>query len=242
MMKRSKLLGTTMLVLCAFGALLAVSASAATFLLAEWLVGGAAVTTELLVEVSGEALLEDTKVPLLGKAIVLCSGIVDGWVGPNSLSWASEVLTLSGVAGSTTPLSGTAIECTNQENCEEPLMWPVNLGFEGEAELMEDSGNWFVGLGLPHSGGGNPGFEVECMKSIIGAITDECTTTELTAEFTLEGTSLLANASEAFSELAGGKLANCSLGGTETGVIEGGSVVDLSGGGEITTSSEGVVS
>jgi hypothetical protein len=241
-MKHFKLLGVAMLAVFAFGAIMAVSASAATFLLAEWLVGGTAVSTELLTETTGELLLEDTKVPLLGKAIVLCSGILDGWVGPNSLDWVSEVLTLGGAATSPTVLTGTAVECTNQENCEEPLLWAVNLGWETEVELMEDSGNWFINLILPHSGGGNPGWEIECMKSLIGAITDECTATEAGSELTLSGTTLLGNFSEAFNELAGIKLGNCSLGGTESGVVEGGGAIVLNEGGELTASSEGVVS
>jgi hypothetical protein len=239
---RSKLLGATMLMLFVFSALFAVSASAAVFLLAEWLVTGNTVTTELLVEATGELLLEDTKVPLLGKAVILCSGIGDGWVGPSSLSWDSEVLTLSGAATSTTVLTGTAIECTNQENCEEPLLWATNLGYEGEVELMEDGGTFFALVTLSHSGGNAPGFEIECMKSIIGAITDECSIAESVNELTLAGTTLLANDSEAFTELAGFKLGNCSLGGSESAVLEGGGAVVLNEGSELTASSEGVVS
>ncbi len=213
-----------------------------TFLLAEWLVGGTAVTTELLTETTSELLLEDTKVPLLGKAALLCSFILDGWVGPSSLDWISEILTLSGVAVSTTALSGTAVTCTNQENCEEPLVWAVNLGWETELELMEDSGTFFIDLIKPHSGGGSPGWEIECMKSIIGTVTDECTAAEAGAELALEGTTLLGNFSAAFTELAGIKLANCTMGGTETGVVEGGGSFAVSGGGELTASSESAVS
>jgi len=218
-----------------------------TFLLAEWLVtGGVVVSTELLTETTGELLLEDTKVPLLGKAVVLCSGILDGWVGPNSLDWVSEVLTLSpNEVVNTTPLTGVAAACVNVENCEEPLLWAVHLGWETEVELLEeDGGPFFVNLILPHGTGTgiNPGWEIECMKSIIGAITDECTAAEAGAELTLEGTTLLGNFSEAFNELAGLKLGNCTLGGTETGVVEGGGIIALNGGGELTASSEGVIS
>jgi hypothetical protein len=245
-MKQFKLLGVAMLAVFAFGAIMAVSASAVTFLLAEWLVGGTAVSTELLTETTGELLLEDTKVPLLGKAIVTCSGILDGWVGPNSLDWVSEVLTLSGAAVSTTALTGTAVECANVENCEEPLLWAINLGWETEVELMEDSGNWFINLILPHTGAaGNPGWEIECMKSIIGPITDECTAAEAGAELTLEGTTLLGNFSKSFTELAGISFGNCTLGGTGTGIVETvkkEGTIKLSEGGELTASSEGVVS
>ncbi len=210
-----------------------------SFLLAEWLVNGVAAVAELLVETTGELLLEDTKVPLLGKAMVLCSGILTGWVGPNSLNWLSEVLTLSGAAISSTPLTGEALVCTNQENCEEPLVWPVGLPYENEAELMEDSGAFFADLLKGTKG--EVGYEIECMKSVIGAITDECKTAESVAELTLEDTTLLEKISEAFTELAGAKLANCTQGGTETGIVEGEGNETLSGGGELTASSEAVV-
>jgi hypothetical protein len=241
-MKRFKLLGIVMLAVFAFAAVLAASASAATFLLAEWLVGGTAVSTELLTESIGELLLEDTSTPL-GKADVLCSGNLEGWVGPNSLDWISEVLSLSGGAAGNTGLSGTALVCVNQMNCEEPLVWAAHLPWETEVELMEDTTVFFADLILPHSGGGQPGWEVECMKSLIGPITDECTGPEgAVSELSLEGTTLLGNFSTAFTELAGIKLATCSLGGENSGIVEGSAPVILNEGGELTASSEGVVS
>ncbi len=240
-MKRIQILGAALVAVFAFGVLVAASASAVTFLLAEWLVGGVAVTTELLVETSGELLLEDTNVPLLGKAMVLCSGIFDGLVQPNSLDWVTEVLTLSGTSVSSTPLSGTALTCTNQENCEEPLVWAIGLPYETEVELMEDSGTFFADLLLAKGTGGEVGYEIECMKSVIGAITDECKTSEGVAELKLEGTNLVGVFSEAFTTLAGAKLANCTQGGTESGIVEGEGVEKLNEGGELTASSESSV-
>ena len=52
---------------------------------------------------------------------------------------------------------------------------------------------------------------------------------------------LLAVDSDAFTELAGLKLGTCTLGGTESGVLEGSGVIRLSQGGELSASSEGVV-
>ena len=129
-MKKSQVLGIALLALFAFGALTATSAMAVT-LLAEWLVGGAAVTTELTTTTTGELLLEDTKVPIIGKASVLCSGIFDGWVGPNSLDFISEVLTSGGVAVSNAgTLTGESLTCTAQTGCEtstSPLVWPIGF-------------------------------------------------------------------------------------------------------------------
>jgi hypothetical protein len=242
MMHRFQLVGVTMLALLAFGALTATSASAQTFLLAEWLVGGAALTTELLAEVSGELLLTDTGL----KAMVLCSGIADGWFGANSLGWVSEVLSLSGGAIGGPLGTGTPLLCVAQEGCsttaETPNVWPVNLPTEGEVELLEETGyTGFVGLALPTGTNTSIGWAVEC--TILGVkAEDTCTAAEGVAEIILSGTTLVGVTSEAFTELAGAKLANCSLGGTETGVVEGEGTCTLIGGGEVTVSSEGVVS
>jgi len=70
-MRKIQLLGVAALALFAFGAFTAVSANAAnTYLLALWLFNGANVETELLVEISGELLLEDTKA-ILGTAAMV---------------------------------------------------------------------------------------------------------------------------------------------------------------------------
>src|ERR1700683_4706672 len=116
-MRKIRLLGITLLALCAFGALTAVSASAA-FLLAEWLVGGVLVNSELLVEISGELLLEDSKGVLGAPAMALCSLTFTGWIGPNSLGWVSEVLNLEGTIISNTPLTGESLSCAPQTGCE----------------------------------------------------------------------------------------------------------------------------
>ncbi len=207
------------------------------FLSAEWLDSGVAVTGELSTETTGELLFEDIKATT-GKISILCSGLLDGWIGPNSLGWTSEVLNLSGEAISATALSGLALECTAQKGCESgsaPKVWPLHLGWEAEVDLVEQTGTFFALLSLPHSGGGSPGWEMECL--VLGiTVTDECTSSEGVAELTLEGTSLLEKISPTFAELAEAKLATCSLGGEESGVIEGEDSVVLKEGGELTAS------
>jgi hypothetical protein len=237
-------MGVAMVALFAFGAILAASAFAVTFLLAEWLVGGAAVTSELLAEVAaepGEVLLEDTAL----KATVLCSGVGDGWIGPNSLYWGSEVLSLEGGVVNTTALSAPGLACTAQSGCEasHPVTaWIVNLPYEGEVVLMEDGGTtYFAGLLSAHPGGGTPGWEIECSILFVKS-SDECSASTSVVELTLEGTSLLAKTSEEFTLLAELKLGLCTFAGGETGILEGGGVIALVGGGELAASSEGVVS
>jgi hypothetical protein len=240
-MKRLGLLTAALFVVCTFGTLTA-AAAFAVFLLAEWLVNGVPVTAELLVEGAtepSELLLEDRRAPN-GAIDILCSGIGKGWIGPSSLAWGSELLTLS--SGSVKVLVATeVVECVNDSGCPSPLVWPVNLGYENEVELLEQEGlTFFMVLTLPHAGGGNPGYEIECMGII--PVTDECTASESVEELRLEGAKLLAVASAAITELAGLKLATCSLGGAESAVLEGEGTVSLVEGGELSASSETAVS
>jgi hypothetical protein len=241
-MRWFRLGGAVLAVAFVSGGVASAPASAVSFVLAYWLANGSSVTSELLTETAGELLLEDSKA-LGGKASVLCSGIFDGWIGPNSLGWISELLTLAGVAVSTTVLSGTGLECAAQSGCEagtKPKVWASGLGWETEAELMEQGAEFFfANLILPHAGGSNPGWEMEC--NVLGLkIVDDCSAAESVAELKLEGVTLLEKFSKAFSELTAAKLANCSLGGTESGAIEGEDSLILKEGGELSLSSEGV--
>jgi hypothetical protein len=245
-MKSFRWVGVAMLALFVFGVVLAASASAtATFLLAEWLMNGAAVTTELLAESPGALVLRDAGL----KASIECEGSFDGWVGPNSLGYTSEVLNVSKEAVSTTSLSGLSVTCKPIETCTGTTTeaWASNLGWGAEVELMEESGAiYYVTLAFPHSGGGQPGWSIVC--TVLGVKEeDECQFGEAgsVAELTLQGATLLAVVSESFTELAGGRLAFCSLGGTETGEVissKGGIPFEVSGGGELTASSEGATS
>ena len=236
-MRKIRLLGVALLALFAFGALTAVSASAA-FLLAEWLVGGAPVTTELLVEMTGELLLEDTKGALGSPVMVLCSLTFDGWIGPNSLGWISEVLSLGGVAISNTVLTGESLICAAQTGCETNttvLVWLIGLPTETEIELLEQTGGpFFVVLVLKKIGY----YASACLVMGVSG-EDECTAAgESAGELTLSGTTLVGSFSTSISELDGLQLIDCKLGGTATGAVEGSGTFVLSGGGELTASSE----
>jgi len=229
------MLGLALLAIFAFSVVATATASAELFLLAEWLFNGSTITSELLVESVGELLLEDNKVPILGKAVVLCSGYLDGFVGPGSADLITEVLNLTKESISTTALSptGLALECMNQENCPEPLVWAVNLPWTTELELHEDPGpeEDYVVLIL-----GKPGWEVECMG--IGQ-TDTCTA-ETEAGFLLDNIMMstpIALFSEEITELMGLKLAKCTLGGNESGIVQGEGLIEHPEGGTISASS-----
>jgi hypothetical protein len=243
-MKKFPLIVGALMAVCAFGVLTAASASAA-FLLAECLLNGVAITSNDLVEISGELLLEDTGAP--AKPDVLCSGIFDGWVGPNSLDWVSEVLNLSKEAISTTPLSGLALLCTLdvRSSCEASTetidVYPVGLPWETEVELLEQTGGPFFIVLFFKAGGGKFGWETtNCLVFGVPA-TDECTTEQGAASLTLSGTTLVGHFSTEITELAGLTKANCTASSTEhTGVVEGEGNFIVSGGGELSASSEKV--
>jgi len=227
------MLGLALLAIFAFSVVATATASAELFLLAEWLYNGAIIPSELLVESSGELLLEDNKVPILGKAMVLCSGILDGFVGPGSADLITELLNLGKEPISKVGLSGLALEgCTNQENCPEPLVWAVNLPWETELELHEDPGpeEDYVVLIL-----GKPGWEIECMG--IGQ-SDECVA-ETEGGFLLDNTTPTPAAlfSEEITELMGLKLAKCLLGGNESGIVGEEGLIEHPEGGTISASS-----
>jgi hypothetical protein len=234
-MKRIHLLTTTIAMAFVASAMVATAAMAVpTFLLAEWLLKGNPVTTALATESTGELLLED-KASGVG---VLCSGTLNGTVEANSLDKITAVHNLAGAAISTTPLTGTALECSEEiGTCPKPLAWPVGLPWESEAELMEEEAKVFFADLLLHAGT-TIGWEVECMSII--PVSDTCTSTEAVSELSLEGATLLGNFSEAFTELAGAKLAKCTFNNTESGVVTGGGPIKPDVAEELTASSEGV--
>jgi hypothetical protein len=237
-MNRFHVFGVALLALLAFGVLTAVSASAAApvFLLAEWLVGGVAVAAELETKTTGELTLKDSGL----KSAVLCSMIVDGWVGPNSLGSISEVLTLAGGLTSA-PLGSVPIICAVVEGCSTtaaaPEAWAVNLPWETELELMEQNGEiFFAGLITSPNGTKTVGWSVQC--TILGIKSeDECTAATGVTEFTEEGANIVASFSPAFNALAEVKLPNCTLGGNERGEVTGSGIVTLVAGGELDGSS-----
>jgi hypothetical protein len=227
-----RLFAVVLLAMSALGALTAASASAVTFLLAEWLWNGNPVTSELLVDVEGELLLEDTKLA----TDVLCSGILDGWVGVNGEDLITAVLNLNGIEIGA-PLTGTALECINEKGCENPLVWPDNLPWPTLLELMEDTEIFFVILMFGSSAPVGPGWDVECMSII--PTSELCEAPAGAAvKATNEATNVDGEFSEVFTELAGFKLANCTVGGTETGIVEGLGIILDTEGGNLQVSSE----
>jgi hypothetical protein len=241
-MRKIQLVGV-LLALFAFGALTATSAMATT-LLAEWLLNGVAITTENLVEIKGTLLLKDSKAVVGGPAAVECvSWSFDGWVGPNSLDYVTEVLNAANETIGA--LGGLAFVCTAKEGCETstpPDVFPVGLPWESEVNLLEQTGGPFFADFLTKVGGGKLGWEITNCLVFGTPHEDECTTERAVVELKLGGTTLSGVFSTAFTDLAGLRLANCTAGGAEAGEVSGEGSFVVSGGGELTASSETAVS
>ncbi len=215
-MKRFHVLTLALVAVCAVGVLSAAGASAVTFLLAEWLEGNAGLTATLLAKITGELLLAETLDGI--KIDALCSGIFVGDVGPNGADDMTELLTLGEVAAGE-PLVGAGLTCTNDENCAEALAWAEELPWLTLLVLMEDgTETFFADLLTSEKTGGTVAYEVECMSL---GLSDLCSVTEAAALVENIAEGLNVEFSEAFTTLAGLKLANCTTAGVEEGVVEG---------------------
>jgi len=235
-MKRLQILGVALVAVFAVSAMVASLASAAvTFLLAEWLAAGAAITTAQASDAEGELELVALNGGGFGvKVKVLCSGILDGTVGPGSEGTVTKLLSLTGVEIPTTALSGTGLTCTNDENCTEPLVWAdLESPWKTELELMIDgTETFFVNLILAG------GYYVECL--ILGITTNElCSTAETAVQTTNEAGGLVDQLfSDTFQVLAELKLGTCTAGGAESAEVIGLGTLLLTSGTALTASSE----
>jgi hypothetical protein len=170
-MRKINVLGLGLLAVFVYGAIMASAAFAAP----EWLVEELAVTENLPAETEGELelvkLVSSTNPARLDT--VKCSGILVGSIGPAGKDEITSVLTLGdGVIGKETEsgtLEGTALEClvTQSEggflDCllgSTALVWPANLPWKSQLELMESTG--MILDVLTSATGPGPGYDAEC--------------------------------------------------------------------------------
>ena len=233
-MKRLNILGIALVAVFAITVVVAATASAVEFLLALWLVGGVNVAANLATDLEGEFLFED-ELTLLGKVFMLCSGILDGTVGPESKDEITKFLTLGTLHTEipTTVLTEPGWACTDQSGglCPEPLFWAEKLPWDTEAELMIDGAEtFFVDLFLAIA------IYYICMGN---GIEDLCEFSELAVKLTnLAGGVVDNEFSDAFQTLTGLVLGNCTVGGAASVVIEGLGEQLLASGESLTVSSE----
>jgi hypothetical protein len=222
-MKKIQILGLALVAVFAFGVIIAASASAEEFLLAQWLVAGALVTSALPSLSEGEILLHNTKTGLH----IVCSFHAEGTIGPNSLDTITEVLSLTGVKTGTPLANETeALLCKSVAGCENSAtdieVWPVGLPWQTEVELAEPSGKFFDLIFKAK-------YELLCL--VLGiASSEECTAAEGTAAEVVNA----AGGGVEAAEKPASPNASCTIGGAESGEN-----VPLAG--NLTTSSEGAV-
>ncbi len=227
--------GVAVLAVLAVSAMaLASTASATTFLLAEFLENGIGITETMLVETTGEWLLENEKGPV-GKAAIACSGILVGDIGPDGAEDITELLNLSKELITNTVLSELAFLCTDETSCESSKMWAVGMPWLSLLELWEQgSESGFVTL-LTSQSGGNTGWYIECtVLGIKGS--EECIIATRASSSTNVTGGVEGTFSDAFTELMGLKLALCSGNKEETGVVQGSGVTVTSLAGPLTVS------
>jgi hypothetical protein len=205
------MLGLALFAVFAFSVVAVASASA---LESVWLVNGHTALVLELVLSEGELSLSDLKVPFIGTATVLCSGLNEGFIGGdasgNNPKW-DEVTKITGLNATTEPLW---IVCTIQAGCETgttPEAMPVNLPWLTELLLVESKYlDDLIGTG------GNAGWIVRNCLVLGLSPEDECTKAETSADIDNGTNDVIALFSEAISGHA-----MCSQGGAESGDVVG---------------------
>jgi hypothetical protein len=179
-MKKLQAVMLALVAVFAFSAIGVASASAETTKVHNWLANGVVVKENLASETLGELLLEDTET-LIGKAAVICHGILDGTVGVNGADSITKLLTAEGTSEIGTPLAGPGLVCRSETGCaasttESPIeVWAVGLPWKTLLFLTEAGETLDLVEGT--TAGAKFGFELLCL--ILGVNTvDECTSTD----------------------------------------------------------------
>jgi hypothetical protein len=203
--------------LAAVFAFSAVAASSSFAVVPKWFVSGVEATGN---PVDSEGLLElsDTKAPIVGLSTIHCEGVLIGTVSTEGADLVTEVLTGTVKVG--TELSGTALKCTAVAGCEPGTdieVWVDNMPWHTQLELV----NGVVYDTLFGSGAEKePGYEVLCLVFGVNVV-DLCEGKLSGVVENMVGESdVLTTFTEAV-ETALGQLAQCTLGGAESGVIVG---------------------
>lgn len=238
-MRKFYTLGLALAAVFAFCAMAAATAFAVN---PEWLINGNAVTALTSVVTTGELLLEDMNVPLIGAAGATCKGgSFVGSVGPNGEDEITEVLNAAGEAlgqGLTAP----NFICTGEGACAAEAdveLKPENLPWHTQLELNA-SGQIVDHLFGTGAAGGEPAWDVMNCLTPFGAQGDLCEGLNfaLVENMLTNGVSdLLAN----FEEAAPTEAATCEKGGAGSGLLNSlgtGLISALTG--ELTVSGDGI--
>lgn len=203
----------------AFVAVFAVSVVASASASAhEWKIGGNPITTATSVKSKSTLELEDTK----EKVRVKCSGFDKGTVGPGAGDVVEKVT--ADEAGTNNTITCSFVARGLCEASPAPTAVAVHLPWKTTIETVGTETRDVITA----DGAGEPGWAVTCKAPLLGNITDTCTA---------------ATGNTAMTNVTGGvnltfdknsPKANCSRGGTGTGLVEGPDLVESPGGGVLT--------
>jgi hypothetical protein len=163
---------------------------------------------------SGKLTFVDTK----EKSSVACTILEEGTVGPNSADETTKIIEEGG---------GAKIKCEGVLLCEKAGAETEAINLPWKTELYEAAGAIRDRVGL--AGGKTPGWKVSCM--VLGIkVTDTCEgRTTAAMKNILNGELLTGTAEVTFNEEAA--TGTCSLGGANTGKVEGSLILAVEGGG-----------
>lgn len=123
----------------ALSAFVSTAAFGLTFELALWLINGVEPAAAVVSDTEGGLLFKN----VLNNAELLCEGLFEGTVGPNSTGTVTKVFSLGGTEIGN--LVGASLACTNVKLCEKAEIWPVNLPWTTEVEQdVEEPGLFFL--------------------------------------------------------------------------------------------------
>lgn len=206
-MIRLRTLGLALVAVFAMGAVAAASASAAP----EWKLNGIVLTSPSAVTSKGTLKLEDT-----GTGVqVECTGSDKGTIGPKSVDEITEIKVEGPLAKNRCKvLKGTSLCGTEAEAVALNLDWGTALEEPVVNEIRDKITN----------AGNDPGWEVKCLGGLKAS--DKCTG---------DTSTLMHNNTPAAGEVtaefeAKSAHANCSVGGTGTGVVTGTNVIKSAAG------------
>jgi hypothetical protein len=223
-MRKIQILGLALFAVFAFSVVVA-SASAEVAL---WLVEEKDITEAegpLAVHSEGELLLTDLNT-LFGVATVDCSGFLVGTVGPNQFDLIESILNLSFELIEELPGLGLLClglgECLEEEDAE---VRPEHLPWLTELELMEVGGVVLFLNKILADGNGEPAYESICLDLFGFSHEDLC---EGATSMKIENMVLPEFTLGIFNEAESEK-GTCTLGGAESGDIEGEGSILLTG-------------
>jgi hypothetical protein len=162
----------------------------------EWLLNGAAIVSPVSVDSEGSYLLTDINFFITWD--LLCNFTDEGTVG-------------AGARGVTVTVTVTATCSLMSGECGSPVVKAIDLPWGTELVLNGSE----IRNNIKAEGKGEPGYEITC-NTILGLVKDVCKTEKGSERFVVNNASGVELESDGLTAPS-----NCSVGGVESGLIEG---------------------